>query len=193
MAGGFTMRRVLRLWALFDVRVGSCPSSRKHSNSSELQTRASQIKTVGFCPPPHSCHDWVGPPDRHSNLRPVKFYVAKDESPLEYRLRLLRQDTQDWNQKFWEHQNLSFNKEKKEFVLARLKAKGLDERDEEGRKRILNVDEMADFYKEFLRKNFYKHGHYNRDWYKRNVTITLLMGQVALKRLWKKLERKSES
>ncbi|XP_069063380.1 cytochrome c oxidase assembly factor 8 isoform X2 [Pleurodeles waltl] len=157
------------------------------------QLWAGRQQAVGFCPPPHSCHDWVGPPDRHSNLRPVKFYVAKDESPLEHKLRLLRQDTQDWNQKFWEHQNLTFSKEKKDFVLARLKAKGLDERDEEGRKRTLNVDEMADFYRGFLRKNFKKHAHYNRDWYKRNFTITLLMGRVALKRLWKKFGRKSES
>ncbi|XP_069494263.1 cytochrome c oxidase assembly factor 8 [Ambystoma mexicanum] len=168
----------------------SCPSNRGRSSSSDQQP---QTKALGFCPPPHSCHDWIGPPDRLSNLRPIKFYVADNESLLEQRLRLLRQETQDWNQKFWENQNLTFNKEKKEFVHSRLKAKGLEERDEEGRKRILNVDEMADFYKEFLRKNFKKHARYNRDWYKRNFTITFLMGQVAIKRIWLKVMWKSKS
>ncbi|XP_027493951.1 apoptogenic protein 1, mitochondrial isoform X3 [Corapipo altera] len=60
-----------------------------------------------------------------------------------------------------------------------------------GQKATLNAEEMADFYKDFLSKNFRKHMQYNRDWYKRNFTITFLMGQVALARAlrwlrWKK-------
>lgn len=31
-----------------------------------------------------------------------------------------------------------------------------------GQKVTLNAEEMADFYKDFLRKNFRKHLHYNR-------------------------------
>uniref|UniRef100_A0A673VBZ0 Cytochrome c oxidase assembly factor 8 n=2 Tax=Suricata suricatta TaxID=37032 RepID=A0A673VBZ0_SURSU len=49
---------------------------------------------------------------------------------------------------------------------------------------------MADFYKEFLSKNFQKHMYYNRDWYKRNFAITFFMGKVALERLWNKLRPK---
>ncbi|KAJ6661905.1 hypothetical protein lerEdw1_013076, partial [Lerista edwardsae] len=161
-------------------------------------------KASGFHPPAHSCHDWIGPPDRCSNLRPVKFYIPKHESFSERRLRLLRQETQVWNQQFWENQNVSFRKEKEEFVCARLKAKGLEPRDEKGQKATLSAEEMAEFYKVFLRKNFKKHLHYNRmancvallvclsilkcrDWYKRNFSITFFMGQVALERAWKRL------
>ncbi|XP_067151788.1 cytochrome c oxidase assembly factor 8 [Apteryx mantelli] len=145
----------------------------------------------GFCPPAHSRNDWIGPPDKSSNLRPVVFYVPPNESLLERRLRELRQETQAWNQQFWARQNASFQQEKEEFIYSRLKAKGLKMRDETGQKATLNAEEMADFYKDFLSKNFRKHMHYNRDWYKRNFTITFLMGQVALERAlrwlrWKK-------
>ncbi|KAF3830832.1 hypothetical protein GH733_002070 [Mirounga leonina] len=80
----------------------------------------------GFCPPRKSCHDWIGPPDKHSNLRPIYFYVPENESPLEQKLRQLRQETQEWNQQFWANQNLTFRKEKEEFIHSRLKAKGLE-------------------------------------------------------------------
>ncbi|XP_027632222.1 apoptogenic protein 1, mitochondrial isoform X7 [Tupaia chinensis] len=78
-----------------------------------------------FRPPRKSCHDWIGPPDKYSNLRPVHFYIPENESALEQKLRELRQETQEWNQQFWAHQNLSFSKEKEEFIHSRLKAKGL--------------------------------------------------------------------
>ncbi|XP_054826705.1 cytochrome c oxidase assembly factor 8 isoform X2 [Eublepharis macularius] len=153
-------------------------------------------RTSGFSPPAHSCHDWIGPPDQYSNLRPVIFHIPKHESPLERRLRELRQETQAWNQQFWTNQNILFKKEKEEFVHSRLKTKGLELRDEQGQKAMLDAEEMAEFYKVFLSKNFKKHQHYNRDWYKRNFTITFIMGQVAFERAWRKLrlkKRKTES
>ncbi|NXE49121.1 APOP1 protein, partial [Casuarius casuarius] len=142
-------------------------------------------------PPAHSRSDWIGPPDKYSNLRPIIFHVPPNESLLERRLREARQETQLWNQRFWARQNVSFQQEKEEFIYSRLKAKGLKTRAETGQKATLNAEEMADFYKDFLSKNFRKHMHYNRDWYKRNFTITFLMGQVALERAlrwlrWKK-------
>uniref|UniRef100_A0A667G338 Apoptogenic protein 1, mitochondrial n=1 Tax=Lynx canadensis TaxID=61383 RepID=A0A667G338_LYNCA len=144
----------------------------------------------GFCPPRKSCHDWIGPPDKHSNLRPVHFYVPENESPLEQKLRKLRQETQEWNQRFWANQNLTFCREKEEFIRSRLKAKGLELRTGSGQKATLDAEEMADFYKEFLSKNFQKHMCYNRDWYKRNFAITFFMGKVALERAWNKLRPK---
>uniref|UniRef100_A0ACB8G5L8 Apoptogenic protein 1, mitochondrial n=1 Tax=Sphaerodactylus townsendi TaxID=933632 RepID=A0ACB8G5L8_9SAUR len=141
----------------------------------------------GFCPPSHSCHDWIGPPDQCSNLRPIVFYIPTHESPLERRLRELRQETQAWNQQFWTNQNVSFRKEKEDFIHSRLKAKGLELRDEKGLKTTLGAEEMAEFYQLFLDKNFKKHRLYNRDWYKRNFTITLIMGQVAFERAWRRL------
>ncbi|XP_072819928.1 cytochrome c oxidase assembly factor 8 isoform X4 [Vicugna pacos] len=61
-----------------------------------------------------------------------------------------------------------------------------------GQKATLNAEEMADFYKEFLSKNFRKHMCYNRDWYRRNFAITFFMGKVALDRIRKKLRLKQK-
>ncbi|XP_029767961.1 apoptogenic protein 1, mitochondrial isoform X2 [Terrapene carolina triunguis] len=91
----------------------------------EPESRASR-----FCPPAHSCNDWIGPPDRQSNLRPIVFHIPKNESSLGRRLREFRQETQVWNQQFWASQNVSFRKGKEEFVYSRLKAKGLEMKDE---------------------------------------------------------------
>uniref|UniRef100_A0A8I6AB95 Cytochrome c oxidase assembly factor 8 n=1 Tax=Rattus norvegicus TaxID=10116 RepID=A0A8I6AB95_RAT len=93
---------------------------------------AASSRVSRFCPPRQSCHDWIGPPDKYSNLRPVHFHVPENESPLEQRLRELRQETQEWNQQFWAKQNLSFNKEKEEFIYSRLQAKGSGPRTESG-------------------------------------------------------------
>lgn len=75
-----------------------------------INPSSSLFKVSRFQPPSDSCCDWIGPPDQYSNLRPVIFYVPKDETPLEQRLRELRQETQAWNQEFWANQNLSFRK-----------------------------------------------------------------------------------
>ncbi|KAM7164996.1 cytochrome c oxidase assembly factor 8 isoform 3-T3 [Macrochelys suwanniensis] len=123
--------------------------------------REPESRASSFCPPAHSCNDWIGPPDRHSNLRPIVFHIPKNESPLGRRLREFRQETQVWNQQFWASQNVSFRKGKEEFVYSRLKAKGLERKDETGQKVTLSAEEMADFYKDFLSKNFKKHMCYN--------------------------------
>ncbi|XP_045678438.1 cytochrome c oxidase assembly factor 8 isoform X2 [Phyllostomus hastatus] len=137
------------------------------------EARARQAGSAsGFRPPSKSHRDWIGPPDKLSNLRPVHFYIPEDESAAEQKLRELRQETQEWNQRFWANQNVTFRKEKEEFIHSRLKAKGLGLRAESGQKVTLSAEEMADFYKEFLSKNFQKHMYYNR---------------VALARLWSKL------
>ncbi|KAG8449290.1 hypothetical protein GDO86_016088 [Hymenochirus boettgeri] len=135
----------------------------RHGHSEGAVSGAVQVKTVNFCPPSSSICDWIGPPDRYSNLRPICYFIPKHESVLERKLRELRQDTQDWNQRFWANQNLTFTKDKEEFIISKLKSLGLGERDEEGRKRTLNAEEMADFYKDFLAKNFEKHSQYNRE------------------------------
>lgn len=63
---------------------------------------------LGFSPPAHSRNDWIGPPDKHSNLRPVIFYVPPEESPLERRLREARQEAQACDQRFWARHNRAF-------------------------------------------------------------------------------------
>lgn len=160
-----------------------------HERGTERRDAASS-RVSRFCPPRQSCHDWIGPPDKHSNLRPVRFHIPENESLLEQRLRELRQETQEWNQQFWANQNLTFNKEKEEFIYSRLQAKGSGLRTKSGQRTALDAEEMADFYKEFLSKNFQKHMRYNRDWYKRNFAITFFMGKVALEKMWNKLRQK---
>ncbi|MBN3294873.1 KLC1 protein, partial [Amia calva] len=116
----------------------------------------------GFLPPADSRHDWIGPPDRLSNIRPIRFHVPENESLLQARLRVLRQETEDWNQQFWANQNLSFSKEKEEFIHSCLTCQGLGLRDEDGRKKVLSTEEMATFYKNFLEANRQKHARYNK-------------------------------
>ncbi|KAG9336597.1 hypothetical protein JZ751_002944 [Albula glossodonta] len=118
-----------------------------------------------FVPVASSKRDWIGPPDRLSNLRPIIYHIPENESPLERRLRHLRQETEDWNHQFWSNQNITFSK------------------------RTLNSEDMAVFYKDFLDKNCTKHANYNKEWYKRNFTITLLMGRVALHKAWRRLRK----
>ncbi|XP_036398846.1 cytochrome c oxidase assembly factor 8 [Megalops cyprinoides] len=168
-----------------------CASRRTCSaNESDSGQPERTGKRSNFVPVASSKHDWIGPPDRLSNLRPIIYHIPENETPLERQLRHMRQETEDWNHQFWANQNLTFSKEKDEFIHMCLKAKGLNRRDENGRKRTLSSEEMAVFYKDFLDKNCTKHANYNKEWYRRNFTITLLMGRVALHRAWRRLTRR---
>ncbi|KAM4723339.1 cytochrome c oxidase assembly factor 8 [Anableps anableps] len=143
------------------------------------------IKTSTLRPEPSSTHDWIGPPNPLSNLRPIVYRIRENESDLEKQLRKLRQETEDWNHEFWTKQNVSFSKEKDAFIISQLNAKGLTLRGEDGRRRSLSSEEMAIFYKNFLDRNRMRHADYNKEWYKRNFTITLLMARVALNSFWR--------
>ncbi|XP_051942122.1 cytochrome c oxidase assembly factor 8 [Hippocampus zosterae] len=146
-------------------------------------------KRSKFPPAPSATHDWIGPPNPLSNMRPIVYRVPPNESELERRLRNMRQDTEDWNHQFWSQQNLTFGKEKDAFIVSQLKAKGLTERDQQGRRRTLTSEEMSVFYKDFLDKNRQRHVNYNKEWYRRNLSITFLMARVALHNLWKRVGR----
>ncbi|XP_028857186.1 cytochrome c oxidase assembly factor 8 isoform X2 [Denticeps clupeoides] len=158
----------------------SLRSLRCWHSANETQKQKPREQKIQFSPSSSSKHDWIGPPDRLSNLRPIIYHIPEQETPLERQLRHLRQETEDWNHAFWTNQNVAFSQEKEDYILLQLKAKGLSERDETGRKRTLNSEEMAVFYKDFLDKNFQKHASYNKEWYRRNFRITLLMARVAL-------------
>ncbi|XP_075609561.1 cytochrome c oxidase assembly factor 8 isoform X2 [Balearica regulorum gibbericeps] len=153
LRGGGCCRHCRLLFSSSSFSAGGGPTAQR----GERQESAG----LGFSPPAHSCNDWIGPPDKHSNLRPVIFYVPPEESPLERRLREARQEAQACDQHFWAQHNRTFRQEKEEFIYSRLKAKGLEMRDETGQKATLNAEEMADFYKDFLSKNFRKHMQYN--------------------------------
>lgn len=163
----------------------SAASSRFCSSGQENPTKTSTLR-----PEPSSTHDWIGPPNPLSNLRPIIYRMDENESDLEKQLRKLRQDTDDWNHNFWTKQNVRFSKEKDAFIISHLKAKGLTWRGEDGRRRSLSNEEMAIFYKTFLDRNRMRHAEYNKEWYRRNFTITVLMAQVALNSLWRNVSKK---
>lgn len=88
--------------------------------SSEHRVKSSkQQKKVGFETRPDinkiEC-DYIGPPDKLSNLRPVIRHVPADETPLERELRLKRIEVEEWNQKFWTNHNQRFFKVSAEVI-----------------------------------------------------------------------------
>ncbi|XP_033736198.1 cytochrome c oxidase assembly factor 8-like [Pecten maximus] len=112
-------------------------------------------------------NDWIGPPDPVSNLRPIKFCISEDDSPLAKSYRSQRQETQDWNQEFWSDHNTKFYKMKEDFLKRRLEEKHKAGIDSE----TLSAEEMSVFYKEFLDNNYNMHRKYNREWYWKNFTL----------------------
>ncbi|CAH1802983.1 unnamed protein product [Owenia fusiformis] len=111
--------------------------------------------------------DQIGPPDVKSNLRHVKFHVPENETASERAFRERMEEIQQWNQDFWENHNNLYRKAKKEYVAAKLDQLGHFHDD--GTKRNLSPDEMADFYREFSIENRNKHIRYNKEWYKMNI------------------------
>ena len=52
--------------------------------------------------------DWVGPPDKVSNIRPYKFYQPENETPTEKKFREQRMEALEFNHDFWYKHNKSF-------------------------------------------------------------------------------------
>ncbi|KAK7148904.1 hypothetical protein R3I93_013048 [Phoxinus phoxinus] len=108
------------------------PCRGHRQSTSQPPKHAKRPERSGFSPTATSKYDWIGPPDRLSNLRPIIYHIPENETPLERKLRHLRQETEDWNHEFWTNQNFSFSKEKEEYVQLQLTSKGLSERDDDG-------------------------------------------------------------
>ncbi|XP_041669337.1 cytochrome c oxidase assembly factor 8 [Cheilinus undulatus] len=183
-AAGCLTRRIFTLHAPLRPHHLSAANSRLCS-SKQATKQDRKPKRSPFRPAPSTTHDWIGPPNPLSNLRPIVYRIPENETELEKRLRNLRQETEDWNHDFWTKQNMNFSKEKEAFIISQLSAKGLTLRDEQGRRRTLTSEEMAEFYKNFLDKNRTRHANYNKQWYRRNFTITLLMARVAVTNMWR--------
>uniref|UniRef100_A0A672MD29 Apoptogenic protein 1, mitochondrial-like n=1 Tax=Sinocyclocheilus grahami TaxID=75366 RepID=A0A672MD29_SINGR len=147
-----------------NVKTGSYLICRSLRCVRSLRCRQAPKHRTGFSPEATSKYDWIGPPDRLSDLRPIRYHIPENETPLERKLMHLRQETEDWSHEFWTNQNFTFSKKKEEYVRSQLSAKGLSERDDDGRKRTLSSEEMAVFYKHFLDKNITRHASYNRTW-----------------------------
>lgn len=109
--------------------------------------------------------DSVGPPDPVSNLRPIKYHIPANESSAERHLRLKRIEVAEWNHQFWTSHNVRFIKER-EAYKKHLAEKGVS---------AATADQMSEFYKDFLDRNWRTHLTYNFEWYKRNISIVRLM------------------
>uniref|UniRef100_A0A8C6S6C7 Cytochrome c oxidase assembly factor 8 n=1 Tax=Neogobius melanostomus TaxID=47308 RepID=A0A8C6S6C7_9GOBI len=164
-----------------------CSSTASSASSTKPTQEQQKVKTSIQRPAPSASHDWIGPPNRLSNMRPIVYRAPDRETQLEKRLRTLRQETEDWNHDFWTKQNVTFSQEKESFIASQLRAKGLSRRDEQGRNRSLDSEEIAVFYKNFLDTNRTRHANYNKEWYRRNFTITFLMARVTLQNMWNNL------
>ncbi|KAL0893526.1 hypothetical protein ABMA27_013722 [Loxostege sticticalis] len=119
--------------------------------------------------------DMVGPPDPVSNLRKIIFREPPNETALEKQYRELRTEVQSWNHKFWTQHNSRFFQEREEYLKKNLP---------EG-KQNLTADEMSVFYKAFLDKNWKAHIAYNKEWYKKNITLLGLALQIKIRKLFR--------
>ncbi|XP_070698747.1 cytochrome c oxidase assembly factor 8 [Pempheris klunzingeri] len=187
-----------RTWGAFSPRtphphLNPAATSSRLCSSEQKSQKDKTVKRSPFRPAASSTHDWIGPPNPLSNLRPIIYRIPENESELEKRLRHLRQETEDWNHDFWSKQNVTFSKEKDAFIMSQLNSKSLTLHDEQGRRRALSSEEMAVFYKSFLDRNRVRHANYNNEWYRRNFTITFLMARIALNDLWRTVANRLSS
>lgn len=60
-----------------------------------------------------------------------------------------------------------------------------------GTKRVLTPEELAEFYTDFLEQNRETFKVYNREWYKRNISMLLPAACAAIVRLFKGFQRQS--
>ena len=126
--------------------------------------------------------DLIGPPDPASNLRPVKFKVPENETELQKRLRLLRQETQEFNQKFWSEHNAEFVKGREDHIAKVLKEKY----ENDVTKTTISAEEMSVYYKKFLDSKWKAHIDYNLEWQKRNFSILFLAFRVQLESIFQR-------
>lgn len=135
-------------------------------------------------PPEKLERDWVGPPEKDSNMRQIQFHIPDSETALQKKFRMLRQDTLDFNNKFWTKHNDDFFREKELFVKTKLAEKKVEsditDKDVPSK---LTPEEMSMFYRQFLNENFRKNVKYNGEWYKRNFSLFALLLRVFLERM----------
>lgn len=68
-------------------------------------------KSPGYSekPDPHLIkRDYIGPPDKESNLRPYVRCIHKNETRLAKVLRFKQLSVEEWNQSFWSRHNKRF-------------------------------------------------------------------------------------
>jgi len=122
----------------------------------------------------------IGPPDPISNLRPLRIKRVENETPTQRRLRELRIESQEFNQKFWLQHNREFTKGRADYVKKVLQEKYPNEKS----KTTINANEMSVYYKSFLDAHWKSHLDYNWQWQKRNFQILCLAYKVKLETIF---------
>ncbi|XP_075151886.1 cytochrome c oxidase assembly factor 8 [Haematobia irritans] len=122
--------------------------------------------------------DYVGPPDKVSNIRPYVRCIPPNETELEKKLRLKRIEVEEWNHFFWLRHNKRFYDEKQDFVRLHNMA-GIQE---------LSADKMSEFYKSFLDKNRRLHILYNFSWYFKNFQMLFLAFRVEIVNIFRSIK-----
>ncbi|XP_055390099.1 COA8 family protein CG14806, mitochondrial isoform X2 [Condylostylus longicornis] len=125
-------------------------------------------------------NDYIGPPDKYSNLRPIVRAEKNNETNLEKQLREKQIEVEEWNQEFWSRHNKRFYEEKDIFIKTH-KIAGVDE---------IPADKMSEFYKAFLDKNKKLHYYYNLSWYMKNFDLLIMSAQVKISRFFKMFKKK---
>lgn len=135
--------------------------------------------------------DWIGPPDKVSNIRPYKFYQSENETELERQFREQRTEVLEYNHDFWYKHNKNFFTQKEEFVRKRLavKKEQAGEGQHDNKHETLSPEEMSEFYKKFLDENYQQHVQYNKTWYKKNISLLWPAAKVVLAKLFKKRQK----
>ena len=64
--------------------------------------------TLPSLPPENSDNDWIGPPDKVSNIRQMKFSIPVNETSTERQFREKREALQKWHHQHWTKHNKSF-------------------------------------------------------------------------------------
>ncbi|XP_076463776.1 COA8 family protein CBG23705, mitochondrial-like [Babylonia areolata] len=148
-----------------------CSSASRKNKEDKLRIEAE--------PPDSGTNNWIGPPDPVSNIRPVRFQVHADETEVERQFRQHQKETIEWNHTFWKKHNAKFFKEKEDFV-EKIKQT-------EGKK--ATSEELSQFYKTFLNENRVGHLKYNRDWYRKNISLLWPAVQVAVIKMMRRVKQ----
>uniref|UniRef100_T1GQV5 Apoptogenic protein 1, mitochondrial n=1 Tax=Megaselia scalaris TaxID=36166 RepID=T1GQV5_MEGSC len=147
----------------------------------EMRVTAKLWRPLSSKPNPMSItSDYIGPPDKESNLRPYVRHIPPNETSLEKRLRESRIMVEEWNHEFWSRHNKRFYEEKEEFLKLHKTADDSE----------VSADKLSEFYKSFLDKNHKIHLLYNISWYCKNFDLLILATQVNIHNFLLKLKKK---
>ena len=146
-------------------------------------------------------YDMIGPVDKLSNLRQIKYYIPENETKLEKDYREMRQRIADYNNQYWSEQNISFIESRREFsekLRNRKILEILNKQDELNKSTATEATtttslndsiEMNEFYKSFLNENYHKHYIYNREWFKLNLSMLIPALRVFTYRLFNRTNK----